>query len=548
MVVGTHVDHEKKSSESRDEKNRKILKHLSPLDRKQIMFHDASEKKVFFPVNARFPGDAEDKIVKQVRQGLFYTNLVTPVDIPSRWFALEILLGEMAQALERGVLSKEDCITAAIEKLHFEEAAVDAALQYLDQISAIMHYPKILPNIVFANPQVVLDKISELVFKSVEIKKLSKEQALTGDWIKFHDFALVTIKFLSKDDFNTHYVPGLFEVGDLAYLFKKLLVFATFSESEYFVPALLRHLDSQAVDDHRVRCIPSLVLLFPGGGPRQGIFCALLCWLGLVSPENDSPDPWSISVDDLGTPLCLYRNCVQFDVPELIATVTLIDTYTHFEVHINIEPKDADDLCPEEFPVIKKAIDDGLHKAALNLGYFNSRPSPALLCLCGRGEAHAAEIKSKSTRWKCSLKGVPVKQAKLTQLQHLLLDYSGSGKTDPFEAAEQVTTDPSEAATVAFACDRNTIFTDCDFSNLLTQLKKHATKWRDISTHLGFHPWELDNIQARPFLLQTAPESWLGAMLTEWLQRAPNDTRGSSSIESLTLALSKCGIETKLEQ
>ena len=51
--------------------------------------------------------------------------------------ALEILLGEMAQALERGVLSKEDCITAAIEKLHFEEDAVDAALQYLDQVSAI---------------------------------------------------------------------------------------------------------------------------------------------------------------------------------------------------------------------------------------------------------------------------------------------------------------------------------------------------------------------------------------------------------------------------
>ena len=71
MIVGTHVDHEKKSDESRDEKNQKILKHLSPLDRKQIMFHNASEKKVIIPVNARFPGDAEDKIVKQVRQGLF---------------------------------------------------------------------------------------------------------------------------------------------------------------------------------------------------------------------------------------------------------------------------------------------------------------------------------------------------------------------------------------------------------------------------------------------------------------------------------------------
>ena len=60
--------------------------------------------------------------------------------------------------------------------------------------------------------------------------------------------------------------------------------------------------------------------------------------------------------------------------------------------------------------------------------------------------------------------------------------------------------------------------------------------------------YQLDNIQARPFLMQTAPESWLGTMLTEWLQRAPEDTQGSSSVESLMLALSKCGIGMKLEQ
>ena len=127
MVIGTHVDYEKESSESRYEKNQQILRHLSPLDPKQIMFHDASGKKVLFPVNARFPGDAKDKIIKQIRQALLSIDLVKPVDIPLRWFALEILLDEMAQALEQGVLSKSDCITAAIEKFHFKEDAVEVA-------------------------------------------------------------------------------------------------------------------------------------------------------------------------------------------------------------------------------------------------------------------------------------------------------------------------------------------------------------------------------------------------------------------------------------
>ena len=79
---------------------------------------------------------------------------------------------------------------------------------------------------------------------------------------------------------------------------------------------------------------------------------------------------------------------------------------------------------------------------------------------------------------------------------------------------------------------------------LLDKLNVHACRWRDIGMRLGFQSGGLDNIQARPFLLNCAPESWLGAMLTEWLQRAPNDTRGSSSIESLTHALNECGIGT----
>ena len=520
MVIGTHVDQEKKSSETRDEKNRKILQILSPLDQKQIVYHNLSEKKVLFALNAMARGNIEEISVKQIREALLCNRSVKPVDIPSRWFALEILLEEMTQALKRGVLSKEDCITAAIEKLHFEEDAVDAALQYLDQVSAILYYPKILPNVVFADPQALLDKVSELVFKLAEIENLSKEQALTGDWIKFYEFALVTVDFLSQEVFSKHYVPGLFEVDDLVLLFKKLLIFATFSKSEYFVPALLRHLDSKAVDDHRVRSIPCLVLQFPGGGPRQGIFCALLCWL--VSPENDSPAPWSITVDEVGSPVCLYRNCIQFEVPELVATVTLIDTYTHFEVHVDIPLEDAEDVCPEEFPVIRKAIDKGLHKAALNLDYFDSSPSPALLCPCGRGEAaHVAEILAKSARWKCSLKNEARKIGKFTPLQRLWVD--------------------TQSATSTAKCK---LLAESHLPKLLDKLSVHACRWRDIGMRLGFQSGELDNIQVKPFLQFGAPQSWLGAMLTEWLQRAPNDTRGSSSIESLTHALNECGIRT----
>ena len=51
-------------------------------------------------MNAKFPGDSERDIVDDVRQTLFSEGIAKSVDIPSRWFALEILLGKMAEALE----------------------------------------------------------------------------------------------------------------------------------------------------------------------------------------------------------------------------------------------------------------------------------------------------------------------------------------------------------------------------------------------------------------------------------------------------------------
>ena len=509
MIVGTHLDQVEKSTESLDEKNKKIFEILSPLAKEQVIYHNLSETKVVFPINAKAPGKSEEEIVKQVREALLSDLSTEPVEIPSKWFALEILLEEMTEALQRGVLSVDDCITAAVEKLHFEEYAVESALQYLYQLSVLFYYPEILPNVVFVKPQVIIDKISELVFKSAEIEKLSEEHALSGEWKEFHEWALVTIKFLSKE-FSSHYVPGLFDVKDLEKLFKRLLIFATFSETHLFVPSLLRHLDNKEVDKHRSTTIPSLVLQFPDGAPRQGIFCNLICWL--VSSENDSPAPWSIAKVDNDKPKCLYRNCVQFKYPNSSAIITLIDTYLHFEVHVYIPPKRVDNLCPKILPKARSAVFKGIRRAAVNTGNFDSpRPTPALICPCGKGDTHIAtadpELGCTCTR-----------------------DIEEGGDLTPHQLLWIVA--PSEPKCL----------TESNFCELYSELKEHASKWRDIGTFLQFQQGELDNIQHRPFLLQTAPESWLGAMLTDWLRRGPNDNRGGPSIENLKLALQKSAL------
>ena len=85
--------------------------------------------------------------------------------------------------------------------------------------------------------------------------------------------------------------------------------------------------------------------------------------------------------------------------------------------------------------------------------------------------------------------------------------------------------------------------TENDLQPLVQQLRYHEAKWREIGTHLGFRQGELDVIQANPLLLSGAPKSWFSAMLIEWLQWAPRDSRGSTNfatLEDLKEALLRC--------
>ena len=98
----------------------------------------------------------------------------------------------------------------------------------------------------------------------------------------------------------------------------------------------------------------------------------------------------------------------------------------------------------------------------------------------------------------------------------------------------------------------STKLSESNHSILYAKLIEHSisAKWREIGTHLGFRPSELEEIQARPLLLSDAPNSWLNTMLAVWLQWAPGDHRGSTSsatLEGLRDALNKAGLSEEAQ-
>ena len=249
LILGTHADLEHDCSETREAKNQKLLEVLQPSFRDDIIYYGQDQKQVIFPLNAKEPGEAEHQLAKQIRELILCKGSHIPDKIPLCWYVLEQALQEMARRQGRVVLTREECFAAALQ-LHLDEKSFMAALEHLDGLNILSYYRNILPEVVFTDTQVLLDKATELVRYSHQLKVEPKAGvAFKGEWEKFRDYGLVTTEFLSA--FKSHYIPGIFTATELIKLFRELLMVADLNDSEFFMTSLLQNLDREEVNKHR---------------------------------------------------------------------------------------------------------------------------------------------------------------------------------------------------------------------------------------------------------------------------------------------------------
>ena len=407
MIIGTHKDKEHEcKKETREAKNEKLINLLLPEFVDEVEFYSMAEpKQVLFPLNARNPG-AEEKCTAERVRFLVSEYSASAVEIPLQWHGLEVLLEDLAKDLKRGIMSIEECIAAA-ENLHVDdEASFDAALEYLHQLNLIFYYPDILPGVIFASAQVLLDKVTELVKAIHQVRHGAvaavKRYQRGKMWRRFCDHALVSQEFLAQECFQKHYIPGLFEPKDLIVLFKKLPIFANFTDEESFVPALLRRLKEVELGEHRVSCSSSaaspLMLTFPKhGGPLLGVFCASV--VALLSKDNTHPCPWELKTEkDKVTPSCLYRNCVKFSIPGHSGSITVIDSFEYIEVHVYVSTEamavlnDGGDGLAEFCTIIREGIIEAIRKATIALNYDYHEPAVGFGCPCDHPVLHVANV------------------------------------------------------------------------------------------------------------------------------------------------------------
>ena len=403
MIACTHRDMEGECPETRDEKNKTLFDLLHPLFPNELVLYGDEP---IFPVNTKEPNEEDERVAKLLRQAI-ESSAPEPVKIPLWWYFLELALQRLAAMLGRRVLSRKECLSTAAN-FGFTKKEFDAALEYFDHLNICLYYPDILPNVVFSDPQVPLDKASELVQHSYRLREGSKsrgpQEALETKWLKFREQGIVRPEFLEK--FPNHYVDELFTPANLLQLFKHRLIFALLPvKDEYFMPSLLQRLPSEQLDKQRISSPDAspLFVHFPHGWPRNGIFCCLVVFL-------INHCKWQVVLPGTGSPILIARNCVKFSIPRSACTVTLIDSYANFEIHISAPPA----VCHKICPTIRNRILDGIDAAAITLQYSNSRPQVAFRCTYTHSDVgqtastkpsippHAATITDDQEYWVCT--------------------------------------------------------------------------------------------------------------------------------------------------
>ena len=376
--------------ETLEDKNRQLLEMLEPEFSDQLVYSSRDMKQLLFALNALGRGQREKAVAHNMRCAV-EKSPARKVKVPIWWYVLELLLQELAKELGRGVLSRAECLQMA-RLLNIREESFDAALVYFDELNVIKYSPKVLPNVVFVDSQIPLDKVSELVYHSyllrqpvvvAEAGEPSPDTPVTRGWKHFRDHGVVSDDIL--EHFPRHYVGGIFSKDELSKFLMNLLVFAeipppywvkdTHSKKQkyYVMLSLLLTLPEAELEKYRVSSPVAATLLvrFPGGSRRAGVFC---CFTNHLIRHCG----WDLL---LKSKQPLYRNCVSlqlFTSPP--CTITLIDSNTYIEVHVDVTAPVPRSEYAGHFPIIRQAILNGIRAACSRLNYKTTKPELAFLC------------------------------------------------------------------------------------------------------------------------------------------------------------------------
>uniref|UniRef100_A0A1X7T8S2 Uncharacterized protein n=1 Tax=Amphimedon queenslandica TaxID=400682 RepID=A0A1X7T8S2_AMPQE len=242
------------------------------------------------------------------------------------------------KAKKRSFLTKKEA-TKIGEFLGLNESEIEGALQYLHNVTIILHFHEILPNIIFVDPEPILDVLSHLiaityVHRSDSTKLLSSQPSWNETYYltKLGLFKEGLLKVIGKQIFNDDFQPS-----HMITLLKYLHIIVEVKnrkEGDYFFPCALPSYDKLNPAPTEIQ--PLLIAWeIDDSGTKtlaipQGLFPLII--VHLLEKKKDeayvdfSPDP------SLDNKFYRYHDAMSLCVYEKYY-IDIINRLTHIEIH-----------------------------------------------------------------------------------------------------------------------------------------------------------------------------------------------------------------------
>ena len=374
--VGTFLDQQHACpEETPDQKDKRlhsmITEILSPEMQQCIISKSGSLEQVTFRLNARKPTYIDYQSAGKLKEALTTQSRVKPKNLPLKWCGYEVALRKLMDQLKRQTLTIQECEFIG-HKLGFDPHSLKACLNYLRQLHIITFYD-VLPSLVFGSCQVILDKITELVTLSLELKK--GDRISTGAERRFHQQGILSLDILCSEACCKHYSSKHFTPEDLLKVLKSLFIVTEVGPGEYLMPCVLEVSDifpSPQFTVSKVRS--SFVLHFSKKSPMLGIYCCTISYLLTVAG-------WKLFSKG-GEVVQVARNSIAFQLPqELPGKLTFLDPISSYlEVVVEMPAIIAEEHSATMYHEIRDTFLSGVEQAMQTLHYEVKSPELSFLC------------------------------------------------------------------------------------------------------------------------------------------------------------------------
>ena len=373
--VGTFLDQQdactEETPDQKDELLHSMITEILPEDLQQcIISNGESLKHVTFRLNARTPSDNDYETARKLKDALMSKSHAKPKNLPLKWFCFEVALHKLMEKLERQTLSLQDCEFVGY-KLGFDLPSLKECLSYLRELHIISFYD-FLPNVIFGSCQVILDKITELILYSLELKK--GNCPLQGTDRKFYQQGILSLDILQSKTCSKHYNKH-FTCDCLLGILQSLFIITEVGPGEYLMPCVLevsQIYPSPPIIDSNIRS--SFIIHFSKKSPMLGIYCCTISYLLTKAG-------WKLFSKG-GEVVQVARNCVTFQMPQqLPGKLTFLDLLSSYlEVGVELPAIVAAEHSANLYHEIRETFVVAIRQAMQTLHYEARKPELSFLC------------------------------------------------------------------------------------------------------------------------------------------------------------------------